>query len=79
MRSVLEDGGVLVSSVRLQAAYVASVSLVFEVILSAPPDQQSSALNDFSGYLNNVTMFGGYQVLEGNRGSTGVTVTCKLL
>ena len=77
MYFVLEDHGVQVSSISLQASYVASISLVFEVILSAPPDQQSSALNDFIDYLNNVTIFGGYQVQDGNRGSTGVTAACK--
>lgn len=57
MCSVLEDLGVQVSSVSLQASYVASVSLVFEVILSAPPDEQSSALNAFTDYLDSLEDF----------------------
>lgn len=78
MRSELVVSGVQFRSVRLQSSYTDSLSLVFEVILSTPSEQQSSALVDFSNYLSGMFMtFGGYQVRDGNRGLMGVTSTCE--
>lgn len=80
MLSELQGRGVEVSSVSLQASYIASVSLVFEVVLSTPPEEQSTALANFTDYFfDNSTAFGGYQVLDRNQGSTGVSQTGKTI
>ena len=81
MRSELQSHNVEFSSVILQASYIVStnVSLVFEVILSASPDQQLPSLANFTDYLYSVARFGGYQVRDGESGLIGFTQTCTLL
>lgn len=80
MQSQLDARGVQVSSVRLSSSFTANDSLTFEVILSAPPEQQTPALVEFSNYISSMLLtFGGVPVRDGNRGILGITRTCKLL
>ena len=76
MQRELEMFGVQISSVNLTAAYISSISLVFEVILL--PSLQQNALVTFDDYFNfDFSTFGGFAVREGNRGLSGVVATGK--
>lgn len=78
MRNELEVFGVQVGSVSLQSSYITSVALSFEVILLSSSVQQSTPITDFNNYFSfTFFTFAGYQVRDGNRGSIGITSSCK--
>ena len=78
MVNLLNANSVSHSEVRIQSAYIASIVIVFDVTLTLPPSEQTTALLDFLDFFTSVlTSFGGYDVREGNRGSTGIAAACK--
>lgn len=73
MRNQLASSGVQFTSVSFRTSLLTSILLTFEVILSSPPSEQISALNDYNTRLSlPLFMFDDYQVQDGNRGSLGI-------
>lgn len=65
----LNESSVSFSSVTVVSAYIASVSLTFEVKLNSSENYQSN-LDDFLHYFNDeLTILGEYAIQDGSKGS----------
>ncbi len=79
LKQDLELFNLSVSTVRLQSAVIASVSLSFEVTLSSSLQDQNEGVAAYMNYLNNVfENFTGADVQQDNRGLIGVSRTGTL-
>ena len=76
MKMLLDMNGVVYSRVSLQSAYVASVSLAFQVDLGE--GDQSENIMQFSTFLGNseaFSSFGNYTVMQDGRGLVDISVS----